>query len=203
MSLVAILHWAQSPVTGLLVLNFSIWLVVAESEEVLGFIERHGLHGKGIGYVDVHLLASVALTQDARLWTRAKRLAVAADDLGCSYDGSLHLDLANPDPSQPLYLNLMTGLTGGLGYHNVQLAIERYPAEVPSLEIPILVMHGTADRITPIAGSEMVRERAGSEDVTFTRYDGLYHEILNEPEREHVLNEIADWVEARLPARAR
>ena len=65
--------------------------VVAESEEVLGFIERHGLHGKGIGYVDVHLLASVALTQDARLWTRDKRLAVAADDLGCSYrDAGAH-----------------------------------------------------------------------------------------------------------------
>ena len=59
--------------------------VVAESEEVLGFIERHGLHGKGIGYVDVHLLASVALTEGARLWTRDKRLSVAADDLTCSY----------------------------------------------------------------------------------------------------------------------
>jgi len=48
--------------------------VVAESEEVLGFIERHGLHGKGIGYVDVHLLASVTLTDGAKLWTRDKRL---------------------------------------------------------------------------------------------------------------------------------
>lgn len=58
---------------------------VAESEEVLGFIERHALHGKGIGYVDVHLLASVALTQGASLWTRDKRLQAAADDLGCAY----------------------------------------------------------------------------------------------------------------------
>jgi predicted nucleic acid-binding protein len=64
---------------------------VAESEEVLGFIERHALHGKGIGYVDVHLLASVALTQGARLWTRDKRLQAAADDLGCAYqDTSSH-----------------------------------------------------------------------------------------------------------------
>jgi len=59
--------------------------VVAESQEVLGFIERHGLHGKGIGYVDVHLLASVALTEGARLWTRDKKLRGAADDLRCSY----------------------------------------------------------------------------------------------------------------------
>jgi predicted nucleic acid-binding protein len=64
---------------------------VAESEEVLGFIERHALHGKGIGYVDAHLLASVALTQGASLWTRDKRLQVAADDLGCSWqDTSSH-----------------------------------------------------------------------------------------------------------------
>ena len=58
---------------------------VAESEEVLGFIERHALHGKGIGYVDVHLLAAVALTQGASLWTRDKSLQAAADDLGCAY----------------------------------------------------------------------------------------------------------------------
>ena len=48
-------------------------------------------------------------------------------DDGCSYDGSLHLDLPDSDTSKPLYLNLMTGLTGGLGYHNLQLAIEKFP----------------------------------------------------------------------------
>ncbi len=58
---------------------------VAESEELLGFIDRHGLHGKGIGYVDVHLLASVALTEGAKLWTRDKRLRVAAQALGCAF----------------------------------------------------------------------------------------------------------------------
>jgi predicted nucleic acid-binding protein len=59
--------------------------VVAESEELLGFIERHGLHGKGIGYVDVHLLASVTLTDGAKLWTRDKRLRAAADELGFTH----------------------------------------------------------------------------------------------------------------------
>ena len=58
---------------------------VAESEEVLGFIERHVLHGKGIGYVDVHLLASVALTEGTKLWTRDKRLLVAAQAQGCAF----------------------------------------------------------------------------------------------------------------------
>jgi predicted nucleic acid-binding protein len=57
---------------------------VAGSDEVLVFIERHRLHGKGIGYVDVHLLAAVALT-GATLWTRDKRLQSAAKVLGCAY----------------------------------------------------------------------------------------------------------------------
>jgi predicted nucleic acid-binding protein len=62
--------------------------VVADSDEVLGFMERHGLYGKGIGYVDVHLLASTALTDQTKLWTRDKRLKLAADDVGCTYQDS-------------------------------------------------------------------------------------------------------------------
>lgn len=57
-------------------------VVVADNDEALGFIEHHGLYGKGIGYIDVHLLASVALTDGARLWTRDKRLHSVADELG-------------------------------------------------------------------------------------------------------------------------
>ncbi len=54
---------------------------VASDDEVLEFIERRGLMGRGIGYVDVHLLASVALAGGARLWTRDKRLAAVASEL--------------------------------------------------------------------------------------------------------------------------
>ncbi|MGH9022630.1 MAG: type II toxin-antitoxin system VapC family toxin [Acidimicrobiia bacterium] len=57
---------------------------VATSAEVLTFIERHELHGLGIGYVDAQLLAATQLTPDARLWTHDQRLTAAA----------LRLDLA-------------------------------------------------------------------------------------------------------------
>jgi predicted nucleic acid-binding protein len=53
--------------------------VVAGDDETLLFIEQRMLMGKGIGYIDAHLLASVTLTSDARLWTRDKRLAEIAD----------------------------------------------------------------------------------------------------------------------------
>ncbi len=63
---------------------------VADSDEVLQFIERHVLHGKGIGYVDVHLLASVALTEGAKLWTRDIKLHRIAVALGCAYTEAAH-----------------------------------------------------------------------------------------------------------------
>jgi alpha-beta hydrolase superfamily lysophospholipase len=79
-------------------------------------------------------------------------------------------------------------------------AIDSFPEAVTRFRLPMLAMHGTADRLVPIAGSEMVVDRAGSEDKTFKRYDGLFHEILNEPERQQVLDDIADWLDARFPA---
>ena len=54
---------------------------IATDVETLNFIERRALMGRGLGYIDVHLLASVALAGTARLWTRDKRLADVAVDL--------------------------------------------------------------------------------------------------------------------------
>jgi predicted nucleic acid-binding protein len=56
---------------------------VAETAEILAFIESQNLYGKGIGYGDVHLLASVALA-GMKLGTRDKRLHAVAQELGCA-----------------------------------------------------------------------------------------------------------------------
>ena len=58
----------------------------ATDPEALGLIERRALMGRGIGYVDVHLLASAALTGVGRLWTRDRRLAAAAAELELAFD---------------------------------------------------------------------------------------------------------------------
>ncbi|MDP3134760.1 MAG: type II toxin-antitoxin system VapC family toxin [Burkholderiaceae bacterium] len=55
--------------------------LVAQEQEVLFFIERHSLMGRGIGYIDAHLLTATALTEGARLWTRDKRLDALAREL--------------------------------------------------------------------------------------------------------------------------
>jgi len=55
--------------------------LVATDVEILGFIDRHAIYGRGIGYVDVHLLAAVRLTADAKLWTSDRRLHGIAEEL--------------------------------------------------------------------------------------------------------------------------
>jgi predicted nucleic acid-binding protein len=55
---------------------------VAKDAEVLHFIDRHALFGRGVGYIDIHLLAAVRLTAGAALWTHDKRLHAVADQLG-------------------------------------------------------------------------------------------------------------------------
>jgi alpha-beta hydrolase superfamily lysophospholipase len=72
-----------------------------------------------------------------------------------------------------------------------------FPDEVGRITLPLLVMHGTADAITPPHGSRMVHERAGSTDKTLELYEGLYHEILNEPEQAQVLADLTAWLDAR------
>ena len=61
----------------------------ATAPEMLHFVTQHALAGLGMGYVDAHLLAAVALTPGASLWTRDKRLHAAAARLGLAA-GALH-----------------------------------------------------------------------------------------------------------------
>jgi acylglycerol lipase len=76
-------------------------------------------------------------------------------------------------------------------------AVESFPGAVGRLRMPLLIMHGTADRLVPVNGSKMVAERAGSREVELRLYDGLYHEILNEPEKGEILGEILAWLDQR------
>ena len=56
-------------------------VAVAEHEEVMNFIRARKLHGRGIGYVDAHLLAAAAL-EGCQLWTVDRRLDSVATSLG-------------------------------------------------------------------------------------------------------------------------
>lgn len=60
--------------------------IVAEHEHVLEFIERHALFGRGIGYIDAHLLAATQLTPETRLWTTDRPLQTIAVEFGIAAD---------------------------------------------------------------------------------------------------------------------
>jgi alpha-beta hydrolase superfamily lysophospholipase len=75
-------------------------------------------------------------------------------------------------------------------------AIAGFPDAVSRMTLPMLVMHGTGDRIVPPVATDMIEQRAASGDLTVIRYDGLYHELLNEPERDRVAGDIANWLDA-------
>ena len=70
------------------------------------------------------------------------------------------------------------------------------PRRLPSLTMPLLVLHGTADRLVPPAASEVVRAHAGSPDLTVRTYEGLFHEPHNEPEKDEVLADVVAWLDA-------
>ncbi len=64
-------------------------VAVATDSEVLFYIEQHQLMGRGIGYIDAHLLAATALAGPAKLWSRDKRLATLAGELELDFDRSV------------------------------------------------------------------------------------------------------------------
>jgi acylglycerol lipase len=79
-------------------------------------------------------------------------------------------------------------------------AVESFPIGVRSITIPTLIMYGTADALCPPAGSKMLAERIGAGEKTFRPYEGLYHEILNEPEQDQVMDDMCAWLTAHMSA---
>jgi len=79
-------------------------------------------------------------------------------------------------------------------------AMETLRERSRELCLPVLVMHGEADVMTPAKGSQRFFEAVGSEEKTLRLYPGLYHEIFNEPEQAQVIGELGDWLDARIAA---
>lgn len=79
------------------------------------------------------------------------------------------------------------------------LADERLKREFPQITLPVLIMHGTADKVTRPAGSQLFYDTAGSKDKTLKLYEGHAHDLLNDLDREKVMADITAWIESRLP----
>jgi alpha-beta hydrolase superfamily lysophospholipase len=75
---------------------------------------------------------------------------------------------------------------------------ETMPQRAPSLTAPLLVVHGSDDRLILAEGSRQLVAAVGSADVELKIYPGLYHEVFNEPEQQQVLDGVVSWINARL-----
>ena len=72
--------------------------------------------------------------------------------------------------------------------------------EFPTITIPVLIMHGTADKATVPAGSQFFYDTAGSADKTLKLYEGHVHDLLNDTGKEQVMADILAWIDDHLPA---
>lgn len=75
---------------------------------------------------------------------------------------------------------------------------ERLDREFPRIKLPVLIMHGTADRVTRPDGSQQFFDQAGSPDKTLKLYEGHVHDLLSDHGREQVMADITAWIDARL-----
>ena len=77
-------------------------------------------------------------------------------------------------------------------------AMQHVSTEVSRITLPALIVHGGADRVVDPDGAHMLHSALGSTDKTLTIYDGLFHEIHNEPEHPQVLADISAWLDAHV-----
>ena len=69
--------------------------------------------------------------------------------------------------------------------------------------LPLLILHGTADKVTKPSGSKEFYERAGSSDKTLKLYEGHFHDLLADVGKQQVMADIQAWIDAHLETGAR
>ncbi len=74
------------------------------------------------------------------------------------------------------------------------IADERLKKEFSLIKLPVLILHGTADKATKHEGSEFFYQHAGSTDKTLKLYEGHYHDLLRDTDKEKVMADIQKWL---------
>src|SRR5215470_10137690 len=77
-------------------------------------------------------------------------------------------------------------------------ASERLTEHFPKFTVPVLIIHGNADKATRPAGSQRFYDMTGSKDKTLKLYEGHFHDLLNDVDKEVVMADIQAWIDARL-----
>jgi acylglycerol lipase len=77
-------------------------------------------------------------------------------------------------------------------------ADERLTREFPQITLPVLILHGTLDKATKPAGSQLFYDTAASRDKTLKLYEGHFHDLLADVDKEIVMQDIVSWINTRL-----
>ncbi|MBE3067588.1 MAG: alpha/beta hydrolase, partial [Chloroflexi bacterium] len=77
-------------------------------------------------------------------------------------------------------------------------AMLRVTAEAEKITLPFIAMQGSADRLVNPGDAQLLYDKASSKDKSIKIYQGLYHEVFNEPERAVVLKDVETWLKAHV-----
>lgn len=81
--------------------------------------------------------------------------------------------------------------------HEVYQMMQSIQSKAASFELPVLVVHGTADGLTYPKGSELFMEKAQSDDKTLKLFPGGYHELIHDIDSEEMIQTVVEWIEKR------
>ncbi len=104
------------------------------------------------------------------------------------------------EPGLPMFL--LGHSAGGVVacIYTLEHSGERLKKEFPLITLPVLILHGTADKATKPSGSQRFFDMAGSKDKTLKLYQGHFHDLLNDVGKEQVMADIENWIDTHLSA---
>lgn len=147
---------------------------------------------------DLAVLSAPALAAEVPSWQRIAAPAFARLTpklfMPSKIDGAIltrDAEVARAYETDPLVIK---GATAGLG-NETFVAMERASAGIARIKVPTYVLHGADDQLVPPSASEPL---AALGNVTRKVWPGLRHECMNEPEKEEVIDAIADWIDSQL-----
>ncbi|MGA3093934.1 MAG: lysophospholipase [Dehalococcoidales bacterium] len=193
-------------------LNTYINIVREAYPDIKIFMVGHSLGGTiATAFAEAHqeklaglILSAPALKAGSSITRRDKLLARIASRLAPTAGvSSLDATSISKDPavvkayvSDPL---VYTGkISARLGAEILKAIEKTIPPLMQTIKLPILIMQGAEDRLSNPEGSKLIFEGVSSSDKTLKRYDGLFHEIFNEPERAIVFADMRQWLAARV-----
>jgi acylglycerol lipase len=91
-------------------------------------------------------------------------------------------------------------LTARLG-SEMLATMDRIQQQMPAIQLPLLIMQGSSDKLVSLEGSKLLYEKAASADKTLKIYDGFYHEVFHDPDSGRAFDDLDSWLDSHAQAK--